>query len=63
MLQEPNCLQMHIWCFSFSSGLLIIAQFYCQGSSLAAGGLPSQKFYPLISAADAKLAKANATAA
>ncbi|KAI4357284.1 hypothetical protein L6164_001244 [Bauhinia variegata] len=46
---------------SFASYVALGDKKHLQGSSLSPKGLPSQKFYPLINAEDAKLAKANAT--
>uniref|UniRef100_A0A7N2M874 Uncharacterized protein n=1 Tax=Quercus lobata TaxID=97700 RepID=A0A7N2M874_QUELO len=47
----------------FTSYVALGNKKHLKGASLSATGLPSQKFYPLISAADAKAANASATEA
>ncbi|KAF3975342.1 hypothetical protein CMV_001411 [Castanea mollissima] len=47
----------------FTSYVALGNKKHLKGASLSARGLPSQKFYPLISAADAKAANASATEA
>ncbi|KAI4357279.1 hypothetical protein L6164_001239 [Bauhinia variegata] len=46
---------------SFASYVALGDKSHLKGSSLSPKGLPSQKFYPLINAEDAELAKANAS--
>ncbi|KAI4357287.1 hypothetical protein L6164_001248 [Bauhinia variegata] len=46
---------------SFATYVALGDKKHLKGSSLSPKGLPSQKFYPLINAEDAKLAKADAT--